>query len=74
MLGHLGDAGKGRAEGKERHPGEVVLPAHVEQRFMRAIEEAVGVLHADDAGRQSVAELVEGDVAHADAADLPLVA
>ena len=50
------------------------LAAQLEQRLVGAVEEAVGVLHAGDAGGQRLAELVEGHGADPDPADLALVA
>ncbi len=44
VLGHLGYTEERRAEGEVRHPGQVVLPAQVEEELARAVEEAVGVL------------------------------
>jgi hypothetical protein len=50
-----------------------VLAADVEHGLAGAVDQAVQVLHADDAGGQRLAQLVGGDAAQADAVDLALV-
>src|SRR5207248_1810004 len=70
----LGDAREGGAEGKERNPGDVVLATQIEERFIGAIEEAVGVLHTGEASRSRLAELLDAHVADTDATDLSFVA
>jgi len=52
----------------------VTLPTQVQEGFVRAVEQAVGVLHAGDADGQRSAELVDGDVAQPDPADLSFLA
>ena len=50
-----------------------MLPAEREQMLIAAVEQAVGVLHADDPGRQRLPDLIGGDVAEADRLELALV-
>ena len=59
VLGHFRRPREGRAEREVRHPGDVVLAAEVEERFVGPVQEVVGILYARDAGRESLAELVD---------------
>src|ERR1700722_11804729 len=65
---------EGGSEREERHPGDALGRAEVEHRLSRPLDQAVGVLHAGDAHRKGLPELVEPDVAEADGADLALLA
>src|SRR4029077_15641638 len=72
VLGHLRCPREGRSEGEVRHPGDVVLAAEVEKRFVCPIEEVVCVLDACDAGRGGVPKLADTDTADTNSADLAL--
>jgi hypothetical protein len=74
VVGDTWDARERRSERKERNPRDAPLLAEFECRLLRAVEKAVGVLHADDVGGKCPLENVGPDGADADRADLALVA
>lgn len=74
LVGHLRQAVEGAAEGEERHPRDALGETQPQHVLVVAREQAVGVLHAGDAGGESPAQPVERDTAEADRTDLALVA
>ena len=65
---------KGRPERKVRDPRNALGHTEIQRRFLRAIKQAVRVLHADDAGGQRASHHIGGNRADSDRADLALVA
>ena len=74
VLGGLGEPGERRSEREVRHPRDVLGHAEFEQIFVGPVEQAVGVLHADDARRQRFLDDFDWHTADSDRADLALVA
>jgi hypothetical protein len=73
LVGHLGQVRESAAKREERHPGDALGDTESQHVLVVTGDEAVGVLHAGDAGRHGPAQAVEGDAAQADRADLALV-
>ncbi len=70
VAGHLRPARERGAEREERNPGDVVLAAQCKYGLRQAVKDAVGVLHARDAGRPRLPDLAGRDARQADGADL----
>ena len=70
----LGKAGNDDPSGKNGTQAMSFGHTDVEHLLLRAVEQAVGVLHADDARRQRALQHLEWHVADPDRADLAFVA
>ena len=74
VIGDIGETGERRSEGEVRHPGDALGDAEIEYLFVAAVEEAVGVLHADNSRRHRPPHDFERHAADADRTDLALIA
>src|SRR5580693_624020 len=77
VIGDLGETRERRPQREVRHPGDsfpALSLADLEHLLLRAVEQAVGVLHTHNPGGQRAPQHIERHAADADPTDLAFVA